>query len=161
MLVHVDEQKCLAQSAPGQQLELVEARALFGAAAFQHLLPVRNGVAQFPQRTLVRAKFVQRMPGRAQARQKQLVFTGAMRQGGHAAGNGGGVGAGATDANGFVDLRRKGTQAVPQLARVFIGHAFAQKAADVAKRLKGQQLTGARGRHSAADCAPPPARCKR
>lgn len=149
VLVHVDEQQRLAQCAPGQQFELVETCALLGTAALEHLQPELDGIAQLPQRALVSAKFVQRMPGRAQASQEQLVFPGAPREGRRAAGDLGSVRAGATRAHGFVNVGRQRTQAVAQLPRLLVGHPLAQEAADVAKRLERQQLAGAGGGHDA------------
>ena len=147
MLVKVDEQQRFAQRAPGQKFELLKTSAFAGAAFVQRLAPIADGVAQIAQCALVGCELEQRVPGRPEARQKQLLLARNAPQGGHALRDECGVGAGAACAHRLVDLLGQRPEAVTQLARVFIGHTLAQKPADIAEGLERQQLTGARGRH--------------
>jgi hypothetical protein len=55
--------------------------------------------------------------------------------------------AGAPNAHSLFDRVGQSAQAVAQLARIFIGDAFAQKTADVSKRLETLRQKGARSRH--------------
>ena len=60
--------------------------------------------------------------------------------------------AGAPNAHSLFDRVGQSAQAVAQLARIFIGNAFAQKRLDVLKRLGNSAENLARGGHGL-DCA--------
>ncbi len=135
LLVDVDQQQALAQRAPGQQLHAVEPRAFAAAAAVQRLLPGLDSTQQFAQRALVGAQRVHSVPGRPQARQKQLVLLHALGERLGGTRDGGGVAACAARPHGRVDALGQRAHAVTQRARLLVRQAVAQPLAEAVPRL--------------------------
>ena len=88
---------------------------------------METDLTQLPKRPLVHPKLVQGVPPGTQPRQQPLVLSHALKQGRCGAVDELGVCAGAPNAHCLFDRVGQSTQAVAQLARIFIGNAFAQK----------------------------------